>query len=213
MATPLNPPKLKLDWCSHTAAKYAVERWHYSRAMPVGQVAKIGVWEDGQFVGTVLFTKGGARSTDGRGYGLPRINQVAELQRVALTAHVTPVSRILKVAVSMVKRQSPKLRLLVSYADPEQGHAGIIYQASNWVYVGRIPPTRMYRDNVTGKVVHSRSVTKTGLARRHGVLLPCRVADNMTLFLVEGKYKYLYPLDAEMRSRIESLRQPYPKRV
>jgi hypothetical protein len=23
-------PVLKLDWCSHAAAKYAVEHWHYS---------------------------------------------------------------------------------------------------------------------------------------------------------------------------------------
>ena len=42
---------LRLDWCSYEAAKYAVEHWHYSKRMPKSKLAKIGVWEDGEFIG------------------------------------------------------------------------------------------------------------------------------------------------------------------
>ncbi len=34
---------LRVDWCSHKAAKYAVTHWHYSRTMPSGKLAKIGL--------------------------------------------------------------------------------------------------------------------------------------------------------------------------
>ena len=35
------------------------------------------------------------------------------------------------------QREMPGIRLLVSYADLNQGHEGKIYQASNWVFVGK----------------------------------------------------------------------------
>jgi len=50
--------KLKLDWCSYAAAKYAVERWHYSQTMPSPPRVQIGVWEDDSFIGCVLFSRG-----------------------------------------------------------------------------------------------------------------------------------------------------------
>jgi hypothetical protein len=36
---------LKVDFCSHEAAKYACEHWHYSRCVPASKLIKIGVWE------------------------------------------------------------------------------------------------------------------------------------------------------------------------
>ena len=35
----------------------------------------------------------------------------------------------------------------------------------------------------------------------------------MTKIPTPGKFKYLYPLDAEMRARIAPLAKPYPKRA
>jgi hypothetical protein len=31
---------LKLDWCSHEAAKYACENWHYSKCVPNQKTVK-----------------------------------------------------------------------------------------------------------------------------------------------------------------------------
>ena len=46
---------LRLDWCSYDAAKYAVEHWHYSHCMLAGLLIKIGAWEDGQFIGRLVY--------------------------------------------------------------------------------------------------------------------------------------------------------------
>ena len=54
----MNKADLKLDWCSHAAAKYAVEHWHYSRVMPAGKRIMIGVWERGQYIGAIIFSWG-----------------------------------------------------------------------------------------------------------------------------------------------------------
>ena len=49
---------LRLDWCSHEAAKYAVEHWHYSQRMPAGKNTYIGAWEGGKFIGALVFGLG-----------------------------------------------------------------------------------------------------------------------------------------------------------
>ena len=198
----MNKADLKLDWCSHEAAKYAVEKWHYSGTMPVGKAVKIGVWEDGQFIGVVLFARG-ANNNLLKPYGLDQVHG-AELVRVALSFHKSPVSRIVKVALSMLREKSPGTRLVVSFADTKQGHHGGIYQAGNWVFSGSIDPPTEYLWN--GRWVHSMQIqtmirsghisSRKGLKNRLGSV----------------KHRYLMPLDAEMRARIEPLRKPYPKR-
>ena len=126
---------LHLDWCSHQAAKYAVEKWHYSKSLPTPPLVKIGAWEDGQYIGCVLFSRG---SSDGIGkpFGLDQ-TEIAELTRVALAEHKAPVSRIVAIALRLLRRQCPGLRLLVSYADPAHGHHGTIYQAGGWLFSGQ----------------------------------------------------------------------------
>ncbi len=79
--------ELKIDWATHEAAKYACEHWHYSRSVPVGKLVKFGVWEDGRFVGVVLYSCGSAGvGSIGKGLGLKSVD-VAELARVALRDH------------------------------------------------------------------------------------------------------------------------------
>ena len=191
-------PELKLDWCSHEAAKYAVEKWHYSKSMPAGKQVRIGVWEGRLFTGVVCFSWG-ANNHIGSPYKLAQ-TEICELVRIALNRHESSVSRIVSVALKMLKRQSSGLRLVVSYADPEQGHIGAVYQAGNWIYVGSSQPQK--HSVLNGKLVHKRTV--------HAFLGSIKgVAKSQVLW----KHKYLMPLDAEMRRRIEPLRKPYPKRA
>ena len=190
--------ELRVDWCSHEAAKYAVEHWHYSRSMPAGRNVYIGVWEFGRFVGTILFGMGSGNSTNGKSYGLASSHEMAELTRVALTAHISPVSQIVSFAIKMVKKQSSDLRLLISMADPKAGHVGGIYQAMNWVYTGETKPDVMYFSR--GEWVHHRTATARGSAKG----LPSRA--------IPSKHRYLYPLDRAMRKQIAPLAKPYPKR-
>ena len=75
---------LRLDWCSHEAAKYAVEHWHYSGTMPVPPIIKIGVWENEKYIGAVLFSRG-ASSNLYNPYGITQY-QGCELTRVAFSS-------------------------------------------------------------------------------------------------------------------------------
>lgn len=199
-------PNLKLDWCPHQAARYAVEKWHYSRTLPTGKLVKIGVWENEQFIGCLIFSMGAAPQAH-RPYGI-QSREICELTRVALRTHATPVSRIAAIAIRMLKTQSPGLRLIVSYADPEQGHHGGIYAAGNWTYTGPTAACEHFEYIATGKRVHSKSI-KTG---RRGYATQLK-RDGVIRSVKVWKHKYLYPLDEAMREKVERLRKPYPKRV
>ena len=203
-------PELKLAWCSYAAAKYAVEHWHYSRSMPVQPLVTIGVWEDNEFVGCVLFGRG-ASPYLGKLYGLCN-TEIGELVRVALTRHTSSVSRIVAIALRLLHRSSPGLRLVVSFADPKQGHYGGIYQAGGWVYTGTSAAADKFRDRA-GRVWHSRQVSTSGVSRQFGELRAAPKIADCTRVKVMGKHRYLMPLDAAMKSQIEPLRQPYPKRA
>jgi|688.fasta_scaffold904037_1 hypothetical protein len=200
---------LRVDFCSHEAAKYAVEHWHYSKCLPSGKIAKGGVWENDKFIGVVLFSWGANRNI-GSPYGLQQ-TEVCELTRVALSAHVSPVSQVVTAAMRLLKNQSPGVRLIVSYADPGQGHAGTVYQAMNWIYVGMSEQTGGCEYFISGRWEHVRS-----LWAKHGT----RSMDALDKFYPgvqkrqqPRKYKYLYPLDRAMRRQIEPLAKPYPKRA
>jgi len=190
---------LRLDWCSYQAAKYAVEHWHYSHCMPAAKAVYVGVWESQRFIGCVIFSRG-ANNHIGNLYGLQQ-TEVCELTRVALTEHLSPVSKITAIAIKMLKRLSPGIRLLVSYADPLQSHVGIVYQAMNWIYTGKTRAQR-FALRPDGSIEHKRSVVA-----RLGTVSGSVYSDLM------WKYKYLYPLDDTMRAQIAPLAQPYPKRA
>ena len=198
-------PELKVDWCSYEAAKYAVEHWHYSRTMPAGKLVKIGAWEDGQYIGCVLFGLGATPQLP-KSYGLA-MTECCELTRVALGEHASPVTQIVAIAIRMLRAFCPGIRLIVSFADMRQGHLGAIYQAGNWIYTGA---ARLDTWIIHGKRVHPRTVVARYGSRSQSTV---RQADPSAEKVWGEKHRYLYPLDKAMRSQIEPLRQPYPKRA
>ena len=193
--------KLKIDWATHDAAKYACENWHYSRCVPKSKLAKFGVWEDGSFIGVLIYGVG-ATSDLVKSYGL-RPEQGCELVRIALKNHRTPVSRLISISVKMLKKHFGNLRLIVSFADPERGHHGGVYQASGWIFSGNSQSSdeylfqnrrwqgRAFRHRFKGMEKHPDVVIVSGSA----------------------KHRYLMPLDDDTRHRVSRLAKPYPKRA
>lgn len=190
--------ELNIDWATHEAAKYAVENWHYSQCLPAGKLVKVGAWESGRFIGVVIFGRG-ANNNMGKPYGLTQL-ECCELVRIALAKHAAPVSRIAALAMRFLKSQSPGLRLIISYADPEQGHHGGIYQAGNWLYCGKSKPQQQIIHK--GKLMHKRTA-----AEMFGTI------KGLQKSAIFWKHKYLMPLDSEMKKRILPLSKPYPKRA
>jgi hypothetical protein len=202
---------LRVAPVSARAARFAVERWHYSHSMPMPPLAPFGVWESGRFIGVVLFSRGANRHAGNR-FGLTPM-QVCELTRVALTTHATPVTQILAAAIRQLREVSPGLRMIVSYADPAQGHHGGIYQAGNWLYLGATPPVNAYRERSTGKLLHSRVVTPEGILRQFGKLTHGLRKDQCDPVKLPGRHRYVLPLDRQMRRRLVRLAQQPPKAV
>ena len=197
---------LKIDWASHKAASYACKNWHYSKSVPVGKLVKVGVWENKIFIGVVLFGRG-ANKNMLKPYNL-NADQGCELVRIALTNHIAPVSKIMSIAISYLKKSNPKLELIVSYADSNQGHHGGIYQATNWIYA--------YTSKLDALIVNGKQVHRKTLYSRYGH----SSVDKLTTagFKVEklsgqGKHCYLMPLNKNIRKKIIPLSKPYPKRV
>lgn len=196
---------LIVNWCSYDAAKFAVERWHYSHRMPAGKMAKLGIWEDGEYIGCVLFGSGATR-TLGNPYKL-KPTECCELTRVALREHHTHVSRIIRICLIIIRKQYTRLRLVVSYADQGRNHHGGIYQAGGWIYTGETQKTAVFIHNKTGEVLHHRSVwvNENRCGKKYH-------ASECEKIIPEAKHRYLMPLDGDMRKTLEVLRQPYPKR-
>lgn len=148
---------LRLDWATHEAAKYACENWHYSKTMPVGKTVKTGVWENGQFIGVVIYSYG-ANNNAPKMFSLTQY-QICELTRVALKPHLSAVSRILSISIKLLRESNPGIKLVFSYADKSnQKHHGGIYQANGWSYLGeRSTGNKGCYYVILGKKIHGRS--------------------------------------------------------
>jgi hypothetical protein len=177
--------------------------------MPTPPLVRIGVWER-EFVGVVLFSRG-ASAHLGRRFGV-RSTEIAELTRVALREHEAPVSRIVAVAVRLLRRRCPGLRLLVSFADPEQGHHGGIYQALGWTYLGATAPSWVYVDR-HGRRWHPRQVSPSGVRRQYGEARRVVRTGDCARVRVAGKHRYALGLDEGMRELLRAMAQPYPQRA
>jgi hypothetical protein len=200
---------LKIDWASHESAKYACENWHYSKSIPVPPLVKVGVWEYKKYIGCVIFSRG-ASSNLLKPYNLKQ-DQGCELTRIALTKHESTVSKIVKLAIIFLKKNSPQLKLIVSFADPQYGHHGGVYQAGNWIYCGDTSPSVEYWHK--GKRLHSRQVSEKGWNIQQGQKRKTVKPSECSIIKTKGKHRYLMPLDNDMRAKILPLAKPYPKRA
>lgn len=167
------------------------------------------MWENDTFIGCVIFSMGASPWLHNR-FGIRKL-EVCELTRVALTTHQTPVSRIVTIAVKMLKKLCPGIRLIVSFSDPHFGHHGGIYQAMNWAYVGKSDAAIYYVDR-KGKTWHARNIGKeecygndTWGTRKHS-------AEGMIKEKRPGKHRYVCVIDETLRDQVESMALDYPVR-
>lgn len=148
--------------------------------MPMGKTVKIGVWEGIKFIGVIIFSMGTSKDI-GTKYGLSQF-EACELTRIALATHENTVTKMMSIALKLLKKQSPNLKLVVSFADPEEGHEGTIYKAGNWIKDGF--STKLEAFIVGGRKVTSRSyheLTKKGITGEK--------------IKIQPKHKFIYALD------------------
>jgi hypothetical protein len=114
--------------------------------------------------------------------------------------------------VAHALKMLPVPKVLVSYADSEQGHVGYIYQATNWLYTGESRPDTVFYDDRSGKKLHRKTVFDA---------FGTNAASDLPDFLhkqkqASGKHRYIMFLGSKKQKKemLAALRWPilpYPK--
>ena len=183
--------------------KYACLNYHYSKSIPAGRKMPFAIFEEDKFIGVIIYSTG-ANNNIAKPFGL-RQGQVVELTRIALTTHKNPVTYYLSKTLKLLSVHSPSVQIIISYADIDhQGHAGKIYQANNWLYLG-ISKTTDTQYFYKGKWTHERSINAYPEPKRSKLkaILPKRSNSN--------KHKYIYCLDKKLRKKYQQHAKEYPK--
>ena len=109
-----------------------------------------------------------------------------ELTRLVIqTKKKNAASFLIANSLKMLKE---KKSAVISYADSAQGHCGIVYQATNWLYTGEVKAhDKFYL--VDGKKLHP-----TTIRDRYGVTSPVKWAKANSVQMVqpEPKQRYFY---------------------
>jgi len=120
-------------------------------------------------------------------------------------------SYVISQTLKMLKKDSPQTKVVISYADRNEKHKGIIYRASNWLYqgfeIGRLDAF-MYRYPNTKEWLTDRAIgERLGTNSLHGVL---DKVPNMEYKVKFRKHRYLYFLcnKREKKRLIKELKHP-----
>ena len=199
---------MRLEKASTKAIRYSCLKFHYAKRLPIAPVG-FSVFEDKDFCGCILFNRGNVAIE--KPYNLSK-GSALELIRVALNGNQSSTSKALALAIKLLPSIAPLTRLIVSYADQEQGHLGVIYQATNWFFEGEVKSVPKWVDPKTGKRVHNRNVTGSGYGNAFGVRQRLYKPSELIKHEQRPKYKYIYPIDKSLRNMCKSLAKPYPKK-
>ena len=191
---------MRLGIASHKAIKYACLNFHYAKVVPLTSIGFNVYNNNNEWCGCITFG-GGASYKLGMSYGLVA-GQFLELTRMALNGKQESTSKAMSIAIKLIKKKKPLVKLLFSYADKGQNHKGIIYQATNWYLVDESESSGeevFYK----GKWVHNRTPSAKLSIENYRKLNKRKKS---------GKYKYIYPLTKELKDRCLELKKPYPKK-
>jgi len=164
-----------------------VREHHYSRACPPGMHWFSALYE-GKVVGAMLFRRPSLPKTR-EAYGVD-----LELSRLVMLdeAGRNSESRFIGWALRWLRRNT-KCSAVISFADPEAGHSGIVYRASNWEYLGREKGHGTRRITVDGEVLHSKTAYD-----RYGAsgssLIQLLAPKKVVIRVCEPKHVYRYAL-------------------
>lgn len=201
---------MRLGIATHKAVRYACMVFHYARSVPMAQCSFSVFNGKGEWCGVIVYSLG-ANQHQGKKYGLVQ-GQVCELVRVALNGKQESTSKALAISLKLLRKANPLLQIVVSYADCDQEHAGTIYQATNWIYEGKVElngGTPKFK--VHGKVTHGRTIAKRGWVQNIDWVRKYK-DPNAELVYTTGKHRYVFPLTNEMKAKCQPNAQPYPKK-
>jgi hypothetical protein len=176
----LNVLQMNVIPISKQVAEQFVLNKHYSRRASIFW-AGFGLEEDGQITGVAVY---GQPSPPIQKHAFKdREFRLYELARVVVQSKTKNASSFL--VANSLKLLEPKPCAVISYADMEQNHCGIIYQATNWLYTGATKShDKAYI--VDGKRTHPMTL------RDKGITDPTRWAKENGIEMVKPMDKHRY---------------------
>lgn len=121
-------------------------------------------------------------------------------------------------SMDWLRQHRPKIKALISYASPMEGHVGTIYQATNWIYQGntiRPNDSWLFKFQKDGEWQHGRTIfpyykTNNPEKMRELVKEPFWIKQELR----KHRYVYLICNRKDKRNIIKNLKYPqlsYPK--
>ena len=184
-AIPTSPLQLLFrQITSHTSNLVAIESHYAHRAVSVSWA--FGAYFKNILLGVISFGKPASQNVCLGVCGKSNSNRVYELNRLWMSDKCpkNSESRFIGWALRQLKNINPPL-ILVSYADTEQGHSGLVYRATNWVYTGLSDKRNCGDVSLPG--LHSRHAKKfegatiVPRSRKHRFVYFCNPSDRKHL--------------------------------
>lgn len=147
--------KYSIERISYEDTKPFILDIHYAKRMPSISYA-YGLFKDNQLIGMVSY---GSPPSPALCKGIAGENNksiVLELNRLVLKDNKKNQASIL---IGASFKLLPKPRIIVSYADTEQDHIGVVYQATNFIYTGLSDKRKEWR--MIGSNIHSKTVCES----------------------------------------------------
>lgn len=185
---------------------------HYAKRMPSISYS-FGLYRDGEMCGVITYGSPPS-STLRRGLaGDKNIKNILELNRLCLRDN-------LKNEASILVGKSLKLlppSIVISFADTEQGHLGIVYQATNFYYCGLSAKRTDWKikgqEHLHGQTIADRY---RGIPNR-AEAIRAEYGDDFYLKPRPRKHRYVYfvgnkKIIKQFKEDLKYQIQPYPKK-
>lgn len=174
-----------VDKIDYRLAKSIVVENHYSHSMPSAEVS-LGLYYKDRCAGVVVY---GPSASSKMKQSLPSSNYLELVRLFAFDWTPKNVeSYLIGQSIKWIRNHRSDIKVLVSFADPSEGHFGTIYQATNWLYCGKSLGDKWYI--IDGKKTHPRSVVAKYGTRSEPKLRKMGV--NFSRKTLEGKHRYIY---------------------
>lgn len=200
---------MKINIASNKAVKYACMKFHYAKTLPVPKYSFNIFNNKNEWCGVIMYGPG-ANFHIGTPFGLYQ-GEILELTRVALNGKQEKTSQAVAMSLRKIHKMVPHIKMIVSYADLDQNHVGTIYQATNWIYLGKFNENAKSTYIIHGKKHHNRIVHMKGL-KSNLETVKKYIDPRATRLITKGKHKYIFVFDKILREKLLKKSKPYPKK-
>lgn len=205
----------KIEPIDKATARGYIATYHYSKTFPDSTLYCYGAYFDNVLMGVICYGMGCGKNQYTAVIPDIQNGEYIELTRLWVSDYAPKNLESYFISHS-IKLLPPSIKLIISFSDEKQGHCGIIYQASNFYYLGKNKGGKMLEMD-GGIEKHPRLL---GIYRmRHAEYREENNAEllkKLNMRYVSGgvKHRYVYLRGKDRKKMYEQIKdriEPYPK--